>query len=127
MKIFNLVTAALFAAALGLAPASNNAAHAQEQPHGQIVVGEPELRSFARAYLEVEKIRESYGSQISENKDPDKHKAIEQEAVTRIHEVITKEGLSAQAYTDIVQAANANDELRVALVQLIEEERTTPK
>lgn len=127
MKILNLFASTVFATTLSLPVAFDSMAFAPEHQGGQTAVGEPQLRSFARAYLEVEKIRESYGSQISDNKDPEKHQAIEQEAVTKIHDVITKEGLSPQTYTDIVHAANANDELRMTLVQLIEEERAAPK
>jgi len=104
-----------------------NPAFSQEQHNQQTTVGETELRSFAKAYLEIEKIRESYGAQLNQNPDAEKNQAIEQEAVTKIHEVINKEGLSAQTYSEIVQTANADEGLRTKLVQLIEEEKINTK
>jgi len=123
------VVAGFLAATFFIVMPAIDRAYSQQTQNEPKVVGETELRSFAKAYVEIEKIREAYGTQISQNDNQDaaKNKAIEQEAVTKIHDVITKEGLSAQTYSDIVQTANTNDELRMKLVQLIEEEKQNPK
>ena len=129
MTMSRNVVAGFLAATVFIVTPAIDRAYSQQKQNEPKVVGETELRSFAKAYVEIEKIREAYGTQISQNDNQDaaKNKAIEQEAVTKIHDVITKEGLSAQTYSDIVQTANTNDELRMKLVQLIEEEKQNPK
>jgi hypothetical protein len=129
MTMSRNVVAGFLAATFFIVMPAIDRAYSQQTQNEPKVVGETELRSFAKAYVEIEKIREAYGTQISQNDNQDaaKNKAIEQEAVTKIHDVITKEGLSAQTYSDIVQTANTNDELRMKLVQLIEEEKQNPK
>lgn len=129
MTMSRNVVAGFLAALFFIVTPTIDRAYSQQTQNEPKVVGETELRSFAKAYVEIEKIREAYGTQISQNDNQDaaKNKAIEQEAVTKIHDVITKEGLSAQTYSDIVQTANTNDELRMKLVQLIEEEKQNPK
>ena len=117
------IASVIFAVSFSVLHPSIDPAFSQEQHNQQTTVEETELRSFAKAYLEIEKIRQSFGAQLEQNQDAAKAQAIEQEAVTKIHEVINNEGLSAQTYSQIVQTANADEELRTKLVQLIEEEK----
>ena len=96
-----------------------------QQPYGQETEApaEMQLRSFAKAYVEVEKIREAYEPQLSATPDPQKAREIEQEAISKIGEVIVKEGLTLDSFNQIVQTANANDDLRKRIVALINEEK----
>ena len=95
------------------------------QPYGHEAEApaEMQLRSFAKAYVEVEKIREAYEPQLSATPDAQKAREIEQEAISKIGEVIVKEGLTLDSFNQIVQTANANDDLRKRIVVLINEEK----
>jgi hypothetical protein len=101
-------------------PALSQQPYDANDPSG---IGDNQLRSFARAYLEVEKIRESYEPQLAETQDPQRGKEIEKEAISKIGEVISHQGLTPQSYSQIVQTANANDELRKRILELIKEEK----
>jgi Domain of unknown function (DUF4168) len=94
------------------------------QPYGHEAEApaEMQLRSFAKAYVEVEKIREAYEPQLSATPDAQKAREIEQEAISKIGEVIVKEGLTLESFNQIVQTA-ANDDLRKRIVALINEEK----
>ena len=84
---------------------------------------ENQLRSFAKAYVEIEKIRESYEPELSGTQDPQRAKEIEHEAIARIDYAIVKEGLSLEGFTKIVQKANADEALRKRIHELINEEK----
>jgi Domain of unknown function (DUF4168) len=96
-----------------------------QQPSGQgtEAPAEMQLRSFAKAYVKVEKIREVYESQLSATPDAQEAREIEQEAMSKIGEVIVQEGLTLDSFNQIVQTANANDDLRKKIVALINEEK----
>jgi len=84
---------------------------------------ESQLRSFAKAYVEVQKIREFYKPQLGTTQDPQKTTQIEREAKSKISEAIVKEGLTLDSYGQIVQTANADDALRRRIIELIDEEK----
>jgi hypothetical protein len=86
-------------------------------------IGEDQLRSFARAYVGVEKVRESYEPQLMKNQDPQKGREIEKEAISKIDQIITQEGFTPESYSRLVQTANADDELRKKILDLIKEEK----
>jgi Domain of unknown function (DUF4168) len=90
------------------------------QPSG---IGEDQLRSFARAYVGVEKVRESYEPQLMKNQDPQRSREIEKEAISKIDEVIAQEGFTPESYSRLVQTANADNELRKKILDLINEEK----
>jgi Domain of unknown function (DUF4168) len=60
---------------------------------------------------------------LSASPDAQKSREIEQEAISKIGEVIVKEGLTLESFNQIVQTANANDDLRKRIVVLINEEK----
>jgi len=84
---------------------------------------ETQLRSFAKAYVEIEKIRESYEPELSGTQDAKRAKEIEHEAIARIDYVIVKEGLTLEGFTKIVQKANADEALRKRIHELINAEK----
>lgn len=84
---------------------------------------EIQLRSFAKAYVQVQKIREFYEPQLGTTQDPQKANEIEREAKSKIGDAIAKEGLTLDSYGQIVQTANADDALRKRIIELINEEK----
>ena len=84
---------------------------------------EIQLRSFAKAYVEVQKIRELYEPQLGTTQDPQKADEIEREAKSKISQAIVKEGLTLDSFRQIVQTANADEALRKRIIDLINEEK----
>jgi Domain of unknown function (DUF4168) len=127
MQFWRMI-AAIFMLAASLAVLSS--ALAQQTPNKGTTIEEPQLRSFAKAYVEVQKIREFYEPQLGTAQDPQKSSEIEREARSKITEVIGKEGLTLDSYSRIVQTANADESLRKRIIELINEEKkgspTTP-
>jgi hypothetical protein len=96
---------------------------AQEAPKQQLNVSEPQLRAFAKVYVEVEKIREQLEPQLKETKDPEQSKEIQKVAVSKVQEALTKEGLTEETYGQIFEIARADEGLRKKLIEMITEER----
>ena len=88
------------------------------------ITDETQLRSFAKAYVAIDKIRKSYEPELSGTQNPQRAKEIEHEAITRIDYAIVKEGLTLEAFTKIVQKANADNVLRKRIHELINEENS---
>jgi hypothetical protein len=93
--------------------------HDQPRP-----VSEDQLRSFAKAYVKVEEIRESYEPRILMTQDPQKSRELEEEGISKIGEAIAHEGLTVESYSRIVRTANADEELRKKILDLINEQKT---
>jgi Domain of unknown function (DUF4168) len=127
MQFWRMI-AAIFMLAASLAVFSS--ALAQQTPNKATTIEEPQLRSFAKAYVEVQKIRAFYEPQLGTAQDPQKSSEIEREARSKITEAIGKEGLTLDSYSRIVQTANADESLRKRIIELINEEKkgspTTP-
>jgi len=95
----------------------------QNAPKQQTNVNDEQLKSFAKVYVQVEKIRQTYEPRVKEAPGPDEGKQIQQEAQSKFQEVLTKEGLSEENYTQIIEMARADDSLRKKVLQMIVEER----
>ena len=102
---------------------SSNQVPAQEAPKQQFNVSEPQLRSFAKVYVEVEKIREQLEPRLKETKDPEQSKEIQKDAVSKVQKALTKEGLTEETYGQIFEIARADEALRKRLIEIINEER----
>jgi hypothetical protein len=94
---------------------------AQQTSNKETETEEVQIRSFARAYVEVQKIREFYKPQLDTTQDPEKANEIEREARSKISEAIVKEGLTLDSYRQLVQTANADEALRKRIMELINE------
>ena len=96
---------------------------ATEQPPGQQSdLNETQLRSFAKLYVEIEKISKTYGPQVKEAK-PEELKQIQNEERSKVNQALTQEGMDAQRYQRMINIANADDGLRKKLLGFINEER----
>jgi hypothetical protein len=123
MQLGSLKTvAAIFVAGFLILPFAKQG-RAQESPKQQLSVSESQLRAFAKVYVEVEKIRQAYEPRLKEATNPEEGKQIQNEAVSKMKGALTKEGLTEEGYTQIVEIARADEGLRKKLVELINEER----
>jgi uncharacterized protein YggE len=96
---------------------------AQELPKQQLNVSEPQLRAFAKVYVEVEKIRQVYEPRVKEAKNPEEAKQIENEAVSKMKGALTEEGLTEESYGQIFEIARADEGIRKKLIGFINEEK----
>ncbi len=118
------IISAIIVVAISIVPYLQ-AGQAQESAQ-QMNISESQMRSFAKVYVEFEKIRESYAPQMKEAKDPEEAKAIEKEAVSKMHEVLAKEGLTEESYVQIFEMARTDEDLRQKLIELINAEVQKP-
>ena len=84
---------------------------------------EKQLRSFAKVYVQVEKIRQEYEPRAKEATGPEEGKQIQQEAQSKFQQVLTKEGLTEESYTKIFEVARADQDVRKKILQMIGEEK----
>jgi len=84
---------------------------------------EKQLRSFAKVYVQVEKIRQEYEPRAKEASGPEEGKQIQQEAQSKFQQVLTKEGLSEESYVQIFEVARTDQDLRKKILQMIGEEK----
>ena len=96
---------------------------AQQTPGQQSDLNETQLRSFAKVYVQVEKILKTYQPQLKEAKTPEEGKQIQNEEMSKINQVLTQEGMDVQSYQRVVQIVNADEGLRKKVVGFINEER----
>jgi hypothetical protein len=96
---------------------------AQEPPKQQAKIDPTQLKSFARVYVEFEKIRDTYEPRLNKAQGDQETEAIQKEAGAKIDEALAKEGLSRETYSQIINTLNTDSELRAKAMQLIDEER----
>jgi len=96
---------------------------AQESPKQQMNVSDEQLRAFAKVYVEIDKIRQTYEPRLKAAKDPEEGKQIQSEATSKMQEAVTKGGLTEESYKQIVEIARTDDGLRKKLLNLINEEK----
>jgi hypothetical protein len=89
----------------------------------QTPISDNEFRSFAKTYLEFEKVRAEYGPRIGTASTPEEKGAVEQEAVLQFGKALEKEGMTMQQYSAIYQTVSADQQLREKVLRIIEEER----
>lgn len=96
---------------------------AQEVPNQQSKIDPTQLKSFARVYVEFEKIRDTYEPRLNKAQGDQETEAIQKEAKVKIDEALAQEGLSRETYSQIINTLNTDSELRAKAMQLIDEER----
>jgi hypothetical protein len=120
--ICRMITLIILIAGLSVGPVVN-LIFAQEVPNQQSQIDPTQLKSFARVYVEFEKIRDTYEPRLSKAQGDQEAQVIQKEAGAKIDEALAKEGLSRETYSQIINTLNADNELRAKAMQLIDEER----
>ncbi|MGH7872026.1 MAG: DUF4168 domain-containing protein [Candidatus Binatia bacterium] len=116
---------AVLSACLAFGATSTSAAQEPQAPNvaPQNNIGDSDLRAFAKAYIESEKIRSEYGPRFNSANSPQEKGAVEQEAVTKFSKAVESEGLTMQQYSALYQTVSIDPQLRARVLQLVEEER----
>src|SRR5262245_44982857 len=96
---------------------------AQELPSQQSKIDPTQLKSFARVYVEFEKIRDTYEPRLTKAQGDQEAQVIQKEAGAKIDEALAKEGLNRETYSQMINTLNSDNELRAKAMQLIDEER----
>lgn len=89
-------------------------------------MNDTQLRSFAKVYVQIQKIRQTYEPQLKQAKTPEEGKQIETEEVLKIHQAIEQEGMSDENYRRIIDIVRADEGVRKKLLGFIDEEKQKP-
>jgi hypothetical protein len=103
--------------------AATSPAFAQQTSSENIEVDASKLQSFARVYVEFEKIRDIYLPRLKNAQTVQETNDIEKEARARIDEALRKEDLTPESYSQIINKLNTDIELRTKAMQLVDEQR----
>jgi hypothetical protein len=113
------------AALIGLwnLPAGAQSSKASPSQQASTNVSDKDLRSFAKAYVEYHKLRQSYEKQIGSVQDAKEKEKLQREGDSKVSKALEKQGLTPQSYNRLYTAVNGNEQLRKKALKLIEEER----
>jgi len=109
-----LLAAALLAApsAMPMNTALAQTSGGQEQPPVNAEsFSQDELKTFAMASLEVQRISQAYQPVIEEAEDSEQKQAIQQRAIDEMRTAVTETGLSLEKYDQIVTAVRTDPNL----------------
>jgi hypothetical protein len=86
-------------------------------------VSDKDLRSFAKAYVDYHKIRQSYEKQLNDTQDAKEKERLQREGDSKVSKALEKQGLTPQVYNRLYTAVNNNEQLRKKALKMIDEER----
>ncbi len=87
-----------------------------EQPPGTVDVSDAELDKVAGAYIQITEIRESFQESLAEVTDPEEAQLLQEQAGEAMVEAVQENGLDVQKYNQVMEAAQADEELREKLL-----------
>lgn len=94
-------------------------ASAQETPQ----IAEQELRSYARAYLQIADVRAQLQQKVTQASGEEEKSAVRQEANQQMATILREEGISVQRYREITSVLNADPQQRQAFSSMVQEMR----
>ena len=89
----------------------------------QTSVSDSDLKAFAKAYVENQKIRQKYEPSLSKTTDPEKYKQMQDQANAELKKSLVKQDLSIEKYNRIYNLVNHDEQLHKKALKLIDEER----
>jgi len=87
-------------------------------------LSDKDIRAFAKAYVEYQKLRQTYEPRLNRTQDPKEREQIQREGDLKVKEALEKHGLTPQSYNRLFAAVNGNEQLRQKALKLINEERS---
>lgn len=112
---------------LGLAVGALVAAPAAEgqepqPPQQTIEVDDQALEQFAEAYLDVQEINQELEAELQQvGDDPQKAQQLQQEYSAQMTQAVRDRDLEVQEYRNIINAINADEELRGRFIETLQE------
>ncbi len=89
----------------------------------QTSVSDSDLKAFAKAYVENQKIRQKYEPSLGKTTDPEKYKQMQDQANAELKKSLAKQNLSIEKYNRIYNLINNDEQLHNKALKLIDEER----
>jgi hypothetical protein len=102
-----LIAGAAWSPALAEAPSTTTPPAPADKP----AVSQDQLKSFAVASLEVERISQEYAPKLQAAKTPADQESVRQEATEKMVDAVQKKGLSVEEYRRIAIAARADPQI----------------
>ena len=107
-------------------------AFAQQSPKAQpgsqqTTVNDSELRSFVKAYVETQRIRQEYEPALEKSNDAEKNRLIHNKANDELKTNLAKQNLTVEQYNRIFNQVNSNAQLRQKTLKLVEVERKSTR
>jgi hypothetical protein len=102
---------------------SADAAPKQGSPAQPSNVSDKELRAFAKAYVEYQRIRQDYDPKLNNTRDEKEKLKIQREGDEKVKLALERQGLTPQDYNRLFVAVNGNPQLRQKALALINDER----
>jgi hypothetical protein len=95
----------------------------QPRSGGETHISDRELRMFAKAYAEIHGVVAAYEPSLQTSRDPEQVERIMQEAEHKIERLLEAHAFTADSFLKIAAVINADDELRMKTLAMINEER----
>ena len=95
----------------------------QSQSHKE--VSDKELQAFAKAYVEVQKIKASQQGSLKNTQDPQQAQKVEQESKVEMAKAVQKQGFTPETYTQLLATVNGDNTLSKKALELIHKERAS--
>jgi hypothetical protein len=101
------------------------AVRAQEAP-AQSDISDEELKAFAKAYVQVDKIRVAFEPLLRKAQNPEQAQNVQREATGKMEKAVEEQGLTRESYTRIFNTVKGDAELRAKTIKMIQEEQKNP-
>lgn len=109
-----------------LAQQAQQQAPPQQTPPAQqapVNVDQQSLEAAAKAYLDIQEIRDEFLPQIEGATDQNQAQQLQQQANQRMVAAIEQNDLELDQYNEIIQAVTQNDQLRTQFLAMVEKEQ----
>jgi hypothetical protein len=94
-----------------------------QQAQPQKNVSDKELQAFAKAYVEVQKIKESHQESLKNTRDPEQVQKLQQKTNAEMAEAMKKQGFTPETYSQMLAAINGDNTLNKKVLNLVQKER----
>lgn len=95
----------------------------KQSPQQRKEVSDKELQAFAKAYVEVQKIKESYQASLKNVQEPEQRQKLEQKTNSEMTKVMEKQGFTPETYAQMLAAINSDNTLTGKALDLVQRER----
>jgi len=94
----------------------------QAQPRKE--VSDKDFQAFAKAYVEVQKIKESHQVALNNTRDLEQVQKLEQETNAEMAKAMETQGFTPETYSQMLAAINSDNTLNKKVLNLVQKERT---
>lgn len=109
---------------LGMAPFTHAQDMRKPNPSAQPTqLSDKDISAFAKAYVEYQKIRQTYEPRLKRAQNAKEKERIQREGDLKVKEALEKNGLTPQSYNRLFAAVNGSEQLRQKALKIIDEER----